>query len=210
MECCGLPAAAASGENCRSIKDLLLCFLYSPGQENGINEPIVGRTKLTKMMFLFEKEIYNNFFKDGVDITLPEFKAYYFGPFSRQLFEDLSFFKSIGIIQTRETVIPISPADKVESEEVFDYDSSEDWNEACFDEPEKYELEYQLSKSGTRYVEDNVWTVLTPKQQEKLQAFKAQINKISLDALLRYVYNRYPEETTKSKIASKYLNESGE
>jgi len=193
-----------------SSKDLLLCFLYSPGQEEGINEPIVGRTKLTKMMFLFEKEIYSHFFKDDVDITLPEFKPYYFGPFSKQLFEDLAFFESVGIIQTNATAIPISPADKIESEEVFDFDSNEDWSEACFDEVEKYELEYRLSKNGTKYVEDKVWDVLTQKQQEKLQAFKAQINKISLDALLRYVYNKYPEETTKSKIAGKYLNESGE
>lgn len=193
-----------------SSKDLLLCFLYSPGLESDINEPIVGRTKLTKMMFLFEKEIYNNFFKDEIDITLPEFTAYYFGPFSKQLFEDLAFFESIGMIQTNETVVPISPADKVESEEVFDYDSNEYWGEACFDDPDKYELEYHLSKNGKTYVEDNLWTVLTPRQQEKLQAFKAQINKISLDALLRYVYNKYPEETTKSKIASKYLKESGE
>ena len=31
-------------------KDLLLCFLYSPGQTNNINEPIIGRTKLTKSL----------------------------------------------------------------------------------------------------------------------------------------------------------------
>ena len=44
-------------------KDLLLSFLYSPGQTDEYNEPIVGRTKLTKMMYLFEKQIYNKFFK---------------------------------------------------------------------------------------------------------------------------------------------------
>ena len=56
-------------------KDLLLCFLYSPGQTNDINEPIVGRTKLTKMMYLFEKEIYPKFFNDTLSrepLKIPE------------------------------------------------------------------------------------------------------------------------------------------
>ena len=82
-------------KNQMSSKDLLLCFLYSPGLTEKVNEPILGRTKLTKMMFLFEKEIYNQFFIDAIDISLPDFRPYHFGPFSNQLFEDLSFFQSI-------------------------------------------------------------------------------------------------------------------
>ena len=89
-------------------KDLLLCFLYSPGMDIITNEPIIGRTKLTKMMYLFEKEIFSSFFKDNVDIILPSFEPYYFGPFSRQLFEDLAFFQSIGMIEAEETNIPLS------------------------------------------------------------------------------------------------------
>ena len=186
-------------------KDLLLCFLYSPGQEEKVNEPITGRTKLTKMMFLFEKQIYKKFFKDELEIKLPDFKPYYFGPFSNQLFDDLKFFQSIGIIQAQDTAIPISPADKVEYEEAFDFSVDSDWNEASFDTGNKYESEYSLSEAGLKYVEEKVWDLLSQKQKEKLKVFKSQINKISLDALLRYVYNKYPEETTESKIAKKYL-----
>ena len=89
-------------------KDLLLAFLFSPGIQESINEPIVGRTKLTKMMFLFEKQIYPKFFKDEISISLPNFEPYYFGPFSRELFEDLAFFESIGMICTSQTNIPLS------------------------------------------------------------------------------------------------------
>lgn len=186
-------------------KDLLLCFLYSPGQEKEINEPITGRTKLTKMMFLFEKQIYNQFFRNEIEIILPEFKPYYFGPFSKQLFDDLSFFLSIGMIQTVDTAIPLSSADKVEGEEAFDMSVGDEWEEASFDADEEHESEYSLSLSGLKYIEEKVWGLLSLKQKEKLQTFKAQINRISLDALLRYVYNKYPEETTESKIAKKYL-----
>lgn len=189
-------------------KDLLLCFLYSPGQKDEANEPIVGRTKLTKMMFLFEKEIYAQFFKDDIQIKLPDFEAYFFGPFSKQLFEDLAFFQSIGMICATETSIPLSPADKAEEDEAFDLNEDDEWIDASFADRERFESAYSLSAGGIKYVEEQVWELFSPPQKKKLQAFKAQINRISLDALLKYVYNKYPETTTESKIANKYLDKA--
>lgn len=187
-------------------KDLLLAFLYSPGVATATNEPIVGRTKLTKMMFLFEKQIYSRFFEDTLQIELPVFEPYYFGPFSKQLFEDLSFFESIGMIKSEETTIPLSAADKIESDGVFD--EEDEWAEASFDDMSGlYELSYALTQSGIKYVADKVWPLFTDIQIEKLVAFKAQINRISLDSLLRYVYKQYPDEARKSIIASRYLGE---
>ena len=193
-------------------KDMLLCFLYSPGQGNSFNEPIVGRTKLTKMMFLFEKEIYNKFFEDYIEIVLPEFNPYLFGPFSKQLFDDLAFFESIKMIKTNETLIPISDACKVECEEAFadEIDVDDDWKEASFECSSKYELEYSLTVVGRRYVDEKLWKLFSALQKEKLKNFKAQINKISLNTLLNYVYNKYPETTKESIIVDKYLHKSGE
>lgn len=172
-------------------KDLLLAFLYSPGVATATNEPIVGRTKLTKMMFLFEKQIYSRFFEDTLQIELPVFEPYYFGPFSKQLFEDLSFFEIIGMIKSEETTIPLSAADKIERDGVFD--EEDEWAEASFDDMSGlYELSYALTQSGIKYVADKVWPLFTDIQIEKLVAFKAQINRISLDSLLKYVYKQYP------------------
>lgn len=186
-------------------KDLLLSFLYAPGISKAPNEPILGRTKLTKMMFLFEKQIYGQFFEDSIKIELPEFEPYYFGPFSKKLFEDLAFFESVGMIDASESNIPLSPAGKVESETSYDQEYDE-WGDASFDETEEYELSYSLSTSGKRYVEERIWDCYSEAQKKILIEFKAQINKISLDALLRYVYTKYPEETKKSVIADKYLS----
>jgi len=187
-------------------KDLLLAFLYSPGVATATNEPIVGRTKLTKMMFLFEKQIYSRFFEDTLQIELPVFEPYYFGPFSKQLFEDLSFFESIGMIKSEETTIPLSAADRIESDGVFD--EEDEWAEASFDDMSGlYELSYALTQSGIKYVADKVWPLFSDIQIEKLVAFKAQINRISLDSLLRYVYKQYPNEARKSIIANRYLGE---
>ena len=178
-----------------SSKDLLLAFLYSPGISDEVNEPIIGRTKLMKMMFLFEKEIAKNFFNNLEDISLPNFEPYYYGPFSRQLFEDLAFFEAIGMIVTNETDIPLPVEDIAEAENVFD-------NEV--EEQERYESSYSLSDAGKKYIEENIWNTFLDGQKDILRRFKAQINKISLNGLLRYVYTKYPETTKKSVIADKF------
>ncbi len=192
-----------------SGKDLLLALLYCPGANKNLNEEVVGRTRITKMIYLFEKEIYNKDFFNNLQIKLPDFEPYHYGPFSRELFDDLGFFISIGLIEAAETSIPISPADQ--SELVLESDDSidDDWAAATFDEstsPE-VELKYSLSTNGIKYVEENIWGLFSTQQQENLSAFKTRINSISLDSLLNYVYNKYPEDTIKSKIANKYLEE---
>lgn len=190
-----------------SGKDLLLCFLFSPGVKSSVNEPIVGRTKITKMMFLFEKEIQQAFFSDSIEITFPQFEAYNYGPFSKELLENISFFQSIGMIIAEETTIPLSAADKIECS-VFD--EEDDWAEAQFDESmeEHFECSYKLSQKGEQYVKEQLWDLFSDKQKNGLQVFKAQINRISLDALLRYVYNKYPDSAKNSLIADKYLSKA--
>jgi uncharacterized protein YwgA len=185
-----------------SSKDFLLALLYSPANEGKLNEPITGRTKLTKMVFLFEKEIQKEFF-DSVQLNLPDFLPYNFGPFSKELFDDLKFFISIGFILTEETLIPISNAGKQELNMAVD----DDWADANLEEVEQetVELRYKLSLQGENYVKDNVWIIFSESQKQMLMNFKKQINSISLDSLLRYVYNKYPDYAIKSMIADKYL-----
>jgi uncharacterized protein YwgA len=182
-------------------KDLLLSLLYCPGLNGEKNEPIIGRTRLTKMIFLFEKELKNHFFKDIYTQEF-DFEPYNFGPYSRELFDDLKFFLAIGLIKTKETSIPISSAEKNEYEYSLDDGlTNEDTEE--FD-IENYELKYFLSDNGIKYIEDNVWKLLSNKQRESLINFKIKINTISLDSLLRYVYNNYKDYAEKSVIAGKY------
>jgi hypothetical protein len=38
-----------------SGKHILLLLLYSPGNSDHPNEPLVGRTRIIKMLFLFDK-----------------------------------------------------------------------------------------------------------------------------------------------------------
>ena len=182
-------------------KDLLLTLLYCPGVKEKKNEPIIGRTRLTKMIFLFEKELKKEFFKEIYSYEL-DFEPYIFGPYSRKLFDDLKFFLSIGLIDKEETSIPISTAEKGEYE--YSLDDGLTYEDTDNTKIENYELKYFLSDNGIKYVEDNVWGLFTEKQKKQLIDFKRKINTISLDSLLNYVYNKYEKYTTKSVIAEKY------
>jgi uncharacterized protein YwgA len=183
-------------------KDLLLALLYCPGIKEKENEPIIGRTRLTKMIFLFEKELKGEFFRN-MYIQELNFEPYNFGPYSKGLFDDLRFFLSIGFIFTEATTIPISNAEK--SEYVYSCDDGLTYEDIDDDDTEDYELKYFLSPNGIKYVKDNIWGVFSNTQKNNLIEFKRRINTISLDSLLKYVYNKYEEYTEKSIIAEKYL-----
>jgi hypothetical protein len=183
-------------------KDLLLSLLYCPGMNGEKNEPIIGRTRLTKMIFLFEKELKIDFF-ENINIQKLDFEAYNFGPYSKKLFDDLKFFLAIGLVWTEKTSIPISSAEENEYE--FGLDDGITYEDAEGSDIEDYELKYFLSVNGIKYIEDNVWKLFSDKQKNSLINFKKKINTISLDSLLRYVYNKYKDYAEKSVIAGKYL-----
>ena len=81
--------------------DYLLLKFYLP---DGNCKPIEGKTRITKMMFLFNKEIYPKL--NSKDITvedlLPTFDAYNYGPFSRDVHEQLYLFCNIGFLSCRK------------------------------------------------------------------------------------------------------------
>jgi hypothetical protein len=160
------------------------------------------------MVYLFEKEIYKKFFQD-IEITLPRFEPYHFGPFSKQLFEDLRFFISIGFIETEETIVPISSAEKYEVS-LNEEDDDDCWDCASFEADDGVELKYYLSDSGKKYDQEKVWGIFSETQHTNLLNFKKKINSISLDSLLNYVYNKYPEDASNSRIAERYLGKGDE
>jgi len=194
-------------------KDILLLLLYLPGKTGKNNEPISGRTRLTKMIYIFEKEIKDSF--DNLDkSSMPEFFAYNYGPFSRELFDDLQFFINIGFIKEAEVDIELDNT-KLNEEDYYEYkyNISEEIGFGEIDE-ETVEKEaslysYNLKEKGSKYVKDNIINNITDEQRDKLIRFKKKVNSLSLDSLISYVYNKYPEDTEKSKIRNNYVSEEG-
>jgi uncharacterized protein YwgA len=183
-------------------KDLLLSFLYSPGQTDNVNEPILGRTRIMKMMFLFREEMQADFLEDNESANIHEFKAYYYGPYSDEVFEDIKIFQGIGFIEANMTAIPLGNQDEIKIEDEIEdetEDETEDDNDGGMNG--NYEKSYTLSANGKRYVRDEVWKNFSDNQRKILKKFKRQINSVSLNTLLDYVYKNYPEKTGKSKIA---------
>lgn len=184
-----------------SGKKILLLLLYSPGENSNINEPVAGRTRLIKMMFLFDKEIKKDFAKDRdlEFIKMPEFFPWHYGPFSKDVFDYLEFFINNGYISS-------TPLDTERSEsEESEY---RNWmDDYLFDDERdllsniRNEEHFSLTGVGIDFVKQRLdWEELSENQKMILREFKKGINAASLQAILRYTYLKYPDYTGKSKI----------
>ncbi len=184
-------------------KDLLLLLLYAPGTTRKSNEPIRGRTRLMKLIFIFEREIYKVFEFDRIiaEDNLPGFLKYYFGPFSHDVFNDIEFFKQIRFIQvTTDEKSDVTP------EEEEEYRWWEDNISLPINDISQYTEEiFELSDKGMKYVEtEKLYASLSEKQRNILQEYKKKFNSAPLYAILQYVYKKYPEMAERSKIKDKY------
>ena len=154
--------------------------------------PIYGAIRLEKMMFLFNEEIAPRLKETGLDSDkLPGFISYNFGPFSKDVYEQVELFKGIGFLQV---------TDLKAREELIEAD---DWEEGPFDEELRYSgfqlneekryYKYQMLKLGEEYVNSKIIPELTPEQLSMLLQFKKKITSLSPKQILRYVYTKYPE-----------------
>jgi len=184
-----------------NCKDLIMVLLYAKGQNGEQCEAIVGKTRLMKMVFLFGKEIRPKFnLKKSIpNNALPDFTPYDYGPFSSQVYEDLEFLVGAGFIE----VLPMDGIEKLD-EEIEEYDY---W-QATKDEDtkqEEFQERFVLTDLGREFVEQEFCCSLSNDQWDALDEFKRRCTSASLKALLRYVYTKYPEMTTKSKIREEVM-----
>ena len=180
-----------------SGKKLILLLLYSPEDEEP-NVPISGRTRLTKMIFLFKEEISKDFCSDKniEEIDFPEFFAWRYGPFSSDLMKDLEFLKNQGFIGIKFSNTPIQIAELEEYENwkgeyrINDIDGG-------FDDEYQEEVFYLIMGKGISKAGE-LWDQLTGNQQDILINFKRVLNRARLDRILEYVYRKYKKEGIKT------------
>ena len=188
-----------SKEKIRSCKDLILLFLYAKGHTGKQSEPIVGKTRLVKMVFLFEKEIRRKFNLDAqIDASaMPEFKGHNFGPFSPKIYEDLEFLVDMGLVD-----ISGSGEEELLEDEKQEY---EYWRATADGKERPFQESFSLTDIGKEFVETRLATRLTKEHWKVVDEFKERCTSASLKALLKYVYTRYPEMTKKSSIRDEVL-----
>jgi uncharacterized protein YwgA len=183
-----------------TTKDLLLLLLHAKGARGMVAEPIVGRTRLMKMIFLFDKELRHDFRMGTAveDAAIPSFEPYDFGPYSSQVYSDLEFLVDLGFVRVSAV------GDVLPAEEAAEYDY---WRATAADAAEdEAELEqFTLTSTGCRFVERGRAGELTDPQWALLNEFKARCTGTSLRSLLKYVYAKYPETTTRSKIRDQII-----
>jgi len=186
-----------------STKDLIMLLLYAKGHTNKLHEPIQGRTRLMKMIFLFEKEIRNKFNLDKKisEDALPEFKPYDYGPYSDKVYTDLEFLIDTGFVNVKK----LGEVEENE-EEMLEYQY---W-QANMSTEDEYKAsvgidEFKLTERGKGFVEKEL-NDISQEQWNIVNLFKARCTGIPLKTLLRYVYANYPAMTSKSKIRNEVMS----
>ena len=76
--------------------DLLLLLLLADGNK-GKNEPIEGKTRLQKQLFLAQKKLQDH------KIEMPySFRPYHYGPYCKEIYSDINLLEKEGIIKEEE------------------------------------------------------------------------------------------------------------
>lgn len=156
-----------------------------------------------KMVFLFDREIRRQFNLEQVvpDTALPKFEAYHYGPFSAEVYADIEFLVDLGFLAYED----VGDLDDTPAEEEGEYDHWQSGASYDGDDEPVVQQKFSLTPVGRQFVEDGEAGELTKDQWEVLDKFKARCVTSSLKSLLRYVYTKYPEMTTKSKIRDSVL-----
>lgn len=179
----------------KNRSQIILALLYAPGFPT---TSIEGITRLQKLIFLISKE--TNLLK-GKD-EQPAFRPYKMGPFSEQIYDEVDFLKSLGLIEEGKT-LEADVTSKVEEDLFFDDQMLDKYQKGETSTDEKVAT-YALSDKG-RKVAKQIFDSLPDPDKKYIKNLKLKFGNLSLRQLLRYVYKKYPEYTTQSEI-KEYLN----
>jgi hypothetical protein len=161
--------------------DILILLLYL------MNE-IWGNIKLVKLPFLLAREgNCSNFVSDFYLATADNF-----GPFDKNILKDVDELYNMGIVE-KQTVLP-------RKKRRADGDLG-------VPDAKQIDAVYKLTATGKQVAERLKKGALAqnPLILENIKKIVDTYGKKSQDELLTYVYNTYPDTTTKSLIRDKYL-----
>lgn len=166
--------------------DILLALLYAKGSEKE-NEEVRGTTRLEKLLFLLSKEGgFSKYLENEY-----RFVAYDFGPFSDEIYDDIEMLKDGELIET------IKDKREYYAEDV---DRDESIEQADLEETEKDVSIYRLTPNGIKVARHLFENELTKEERNRITEIKKKFNSMPFYKFLKYVYERYPEMTTKSMI----------
>lgn len=155
-----------------------------------------GITRLEKLIFLLIRETE---FEGIAQFFV--FKPHNFGPFSKEVYEAVDFLASCELITITERAYPSFYADVAEALLVDEIDISDD--ESREDTTVAVEKCFSLTENGRRVA--NIWRTgiaargkIGLRDLQQLDALVMRFGHMPLNQLIRYVYRRHPDMTTKS------------
>lgn len=182
--------------------DYLLLLLYLNDKQ-----PIKGSVRLMKMMFLFNEQITPILKKKGLESEkMPDFFAYNYGPFSKDLYDQIELFSGIGFINVKD--LSVAVADEMSG---MDNIIEKEFIDECYEDEDEYKSEnnfweYRITDKGSGFIEQELIKNISSEQMDILKQFKRKITEIPIKQLLYYVYTKYPKYTENSLIKDEVLH----
>jgi len=144
---------------------------------------IRGVTKLQKLLFLIEQE--TEFFEEYESDIAFNFAPHKMGPFSEHVYEELHFLLQLGAIESEPMDTPTFP-------EVDDSDLSN--------------KEFVLTPKGKKIAKELV-DILSDDHLSEIEDIVETYGTMSLNEILREVYQTYPDFAEQSEIRDEVLAE---
>ena len=160
----GSYALATEAKNMNKRQALLLALLAADDEGT-----VSGRTRLQKLVFLAQEE-----FSDDLNASEYEFYPYHYGPFSKDLLNDIEALEQAGLVSERN--IDLQRGEK------YIYELEDDGRD------ELRQFLSTLSPSDRQEIE------------ERAELVETNFNDISVSRLLEYVYNQYESYAEESVL----------
>lgn len=181
-------------------KDLLLLLLYVRGRTGKTAEPLLGMTRIMKLVFIAVQEL----FLAPLVRNPYRFVPYKLGPWAPELYLDLETLIDAGLVRAMKLDpegVPVIALDSVTAGDISRLNSGISAAERL----DSLTLVFKLTPRGRRFARA-LMQAATKRQKNilpGLEIVKTQFGALPLTQLLRYVYTRYPEYTSQSEIVEK-------
>jgi hypothetical protein len=183
------------GQRIKKRADLVLALLCADAGNSAEPSPIVGITRLEKLLFLLTiDEGFLAGVEGGEGFNFVPFRM---GPWTQEVYDEVDFLESLGLL-SKESGEKRSPADAVHDDELFGDLIIDKYQKSAANTSDDAEV-FRLTEDGKKKAL-SVWNRLTADEQRKLLRVKQAFNTMDLRQLLRYVYKKHPEYTTESEI----------
>lgn len=170
-------------------KDMLLLVLAA---EDG--KPVLGVTRLQKYLFLLQEE--HNWHKRFGFSEPYRFRAYDYGPFDSQIYDDLAFFENVGFL-TAEDGGPEPASERDELRGASDDAGLTDPEVRPWEEASQVRR-YKLTPAGMAFAQR---IALPEADRGTVEQMKQRWNDRPLRELLRWLYQEYPAYAENTKLS---------